>query len=324
MDCEGQMPSEENITRPISLISRGRSGTSLVMNILKGHPDMIAVGETAQMVFGVWHSLEKSKGIIRPDPILGGVDNHDARCGKAVRAAMLATFPDTGHKEWMQKPINMPWVMRHFPKAMKMPARGAWYWNAFHESFPDSRNITILRHPYDVVLSSMDYWKVPQRRAWVGIVEMAQVIDHPDSNIDYAISHDDGLNRKDWPEADVVVIGVSRSGKTPLSIYLSVLGYKAANMPIVAQIRIPPELYQLPRRRVVGLTIDLDKLLTIRRQRSRQMGMAPATDYTHPAKVADELELAERVCLRGRFRVIDVTHQPIEAIADEVVRYVGH
>ncbi|MHA3976299.1 sulfotransferase [Halovulum sp. GXIMD14794] len=183
------MPSEENITRPISLISRGRSGTSLVMNILKGHPDMIAVGETAQMVFGVWHSLEKSKGIIRPDPILGGVDNHDARCGKAVRAAMLATFPDTGHKEWMQKPINMPWVMRHFPKAMGIPARCAWYWNAFHESFPDSRNITILRHPYDVVLSSMDYWKVPQRRAWVGIVEMAQVIDHPDSNIDFAISH---------------------------------------------------------------------------------------------------------------------------------------
>lgn len=159
------------------------------MNVLKGHPDLVAVGETAQMVFGVWHSLEKSKGIIRPDPVLGGVDNHDARCAKAVRAAVLATFPDTGHKEWMQKPINMPWVMRHFPNAMKMPARGAWYWNAFHESFPDSRNITILRHPYDVVLSSMDYWKVPQRRAWVGIVEMAQVIDHPKSNIDFAISH---------------------------------------------------------------------------------------------------------------------------------------
>jgi len=141
--------------------------------------------------------------------------------------------------------------------------------------------------------------------------------------IDYALSHDDGINRKDWPEADVVVIGVSRAGKTPLSVFLSVLGYKAANLPIVPQIPIPPELYQLPRRRVVGLTIDLDRLLTIRRQRSRLMGMSPATDYTRPAKVADELELAQRVCIRGRFHVIDVTHQPIEVIADEVVRHIG-
>jgi len=143
------------------------------------------------------------------------------------------------------------------------------------------------------------------------------------SAIEYALSHDDGLNRKDWPEADALMIGVSRSGKTPLSIYLSVLGYKAANMPIVPQIPIPPELYRLPRRRVIGLTIDLDRLLGIRMQRSRQMGMAPNTDYTHPAKVAEELELAHPVCLRGRFHEIDVTHQPIEAIADEVVRQIG-
>jgi len=183
------MPSLDNINSPISLISHGRSGTSLVMNILRGHPEMITVGETAQMVFGVWHSVEKSKGIIRPDPDLGGPENHDARCAKAVRATMLATFPDTGHKAWMQKPINVPWVMRHFPKTMKMPARAKWYWNAFRKSFPDSRNITILRHPYDVVLSSADYWNVPHRRAWEGVVKMAQIIDHPDSNIDYAISH---------------------------------------------------------------------------------------------------------------------------------------
>ncbi|MSU88230.1 hypothetical protein GE300_01195 [Rhodobacteraceae bacterium 2CG4] len=183
------MPSQDNITRPISLISHGRSGTSLVMNILRGHPGMVTVGETAQMIFGIWHSLEKAKGIIRPDPELGGADNHDARCAKAVRAAMLATFPDTGHKDWMQKPINLPWVMRHFPKTMKMSARCAWYWNAFNTCFPDSRTITILRHPYDVVLSSAEYWNVPHRRAWQGVVQMAEIIDHPESNIDFAISH---------------------------------------------------------------------------------------------------------------------------------------
>jgi regulator of PEP synthase PpsR (kinase-PPPase family) len=141
--------------------------------------------------------------------------------------------------------------------------------------------------------------------------------------IEYALAHDDGRRRRDWAEADVVIIGVSRSGKTPLSVYLSILGWKAANMPIVPQIPIPPELFALPRRRVIGLTIDLERLLTIRRQRSRQMGLTGATDYTHPGKVDDELRLARQVYGRGRFHVIDVTHQPIEAIADEVVRVVG-
>ncbi len=141
--------------------------------------------------------------------------------------------------------------------------------------------------------------------------------------IEYALAHDDGRNRQDWPEADVVLIGVSRSGKTPLSIYLSMLGWKAANMPIVPQIPIPPELYRLPRKRVIGLTIDIDRLLTIRRQRSRTMGMAGASNYTHPGKVEEEIRLARQVYRRGRFHVIDVTHKPVEASADEVIKRIG-
>jgi regulator of PEP synthase PpsR (kinase-PPPase family) len=141
--------------------------------------------------------------------------------------------------------------------------------------------------------------------------------------IEYALAHDDGRNRQDWPEADVVLIGVSRSGKTPLSIYLSILGWKAANMPIVPEIPIPPALYRLPRKRVIGLLIDIDRLLTIRRQRSRRMGMGGDSNYTHPGKVTEELQLAREVYRRGRFHVIDVTHKPIEAIADEVAKWVG-
>jgi hypothetical protein len=141
--------------------------------------------------------------------------------------------------------------------------------------------------------------------------------------IEYALAHDDGRNRQDWPEADVVLIGVSRSGKTPLSIYLSMLGWKAANMPIVPQIPIPPVLYQLPRKRVVGLLIDLDRLLTIRRQRSRAMGMDGESNYTHPGKVQEELQLARQIYRRGRFHVIDVTHKPVEASADEIIKRIG-
>ncbi len=141
--------------------------------------------------------------------------------------------------------------------------------------------------------------------------------------IEYALAHDDGRNRQEWPEADVVLIGVSRSGKTPLSIYLSMLGWKAANMPIVPQIPIPPALYRLPRKRVIGLLIDLDRLLTIRRQRSRAMGMAGASNYTHPGKVQEELQLARQIYRRGRFHVIDVTHKPVEASADEIIKRIG-
>ncbi len=141
--------------------------------------------------------------------------------------------------------------------------------------------------------------------------------------IEYAMAHDDGLRREDWPDADVVLIGVSRTGKTPLSIYLSVLGWKAANMPIVPQIPIPPELYRLDRRRVIGLTIDIDRLLGFRRQRTRLMGISTESDYARPAEVGRELALARQVYQRGGFHVVDVTDKPVEASADEIIKRLG-
>jgi [pyruvate, water dikinase]-phosphate phosphotransferase / [pyruvate, water dikinase] kinase len=141
--------------------------------------------------------------------------------------------------------------------------------------------------------------------------------------IEYAMAHDDGLNRQEWPKADVLLIGVSRTGKTPLSIYLSVLGWKAANMPIVPQIPIPPELYRLDPARVIGLTIDIERLLSFRRQRTRIMGISAESDYARPADVARELAFAREVCQRGGFHVINVTDKPVEASADEVLKRLG-
>lgn len=138
--------------------------------------------------------------------------------------------------------------------------------------------------------------------------------------IEYAMAHDDGLKSQDWPDADVLIVGVSRTGKTPLSIYLSVLGWRAANMPIVPEIPIPPELYRLDRSRVVGLTIELDRLLAFRRQRSLLMGMPADSPYSNPAQVTRELELAHQVFQRGGFYVLDVTDRTVEASADEVLK----
>ena len=194
------MPSPQNITSPITLIANGRSGTSLLMNVLRAHPDVTPTGETAQIVFGVWNAVERARGVIRPDPELGGPEAHDARCAKAVRAAMLATFPEADTPRWMQKPIGLPWVLNHLPGAPDAAARGAWYWNAFSTSFPDAQVITILRHPYDVVLSAAEFWGSDHRHAWARIVDIARVLDHPDNRVGFAVSHARMVSE---PEAEV-------------------------------------------------------------------------------------------------------------------------
>lgn len=141
--------------------------------------------------------------------------------------------------------------------------------------------------------------------------------------IEYALKHDDGQNREGWSAADVVLVGVSRTGKTPLSIYLSVLGWKAANYPIVPELPIPPELYQLDPARVIGLKIDLDRLLTFRRRRTGQLGISGQTAYTDPARIEEELELAGSVFKKGGFFTIDVTDKTVELSADEIIKRIG-
>jgi [pyruvate, water dikinase]-phosphate phosphotransferase / [pyruvate, water dikinase] kinase len=140
--------------------------------------------------------------------------------------------------------------------------------------------------------------------------------------IEYAMAHDDGRKRQDWPEADVLLLGVSRTGKTPLSMYLAVLGWKAANLPLVPEISTPPEIYELDRSRVIGLTIDLDRLVTFRMRRARHMGMAAQSSYAHPGRIEEELRAAHQVFRRGRFHVINVTDIPVEASADEVIKQI--
>lgn len=141
--------------------------------------------------------------------------------------------------------------------------------------------------------------------------------------IEYAIAHDDGRNPEGWPEADVLLLGVSRTGKTPLSVYLSVLGWKVANLPLAPEVPAPEALFALERRRVIGLSIALDQLLLFRRQRSGRLGIGAGLPYANPEQVASELDGARRVFRRGGFHVIDVTDRTVEATADAIIRRVG-
>jgi regulator of PEP synthase PpsR (kinase-PPPase family) len=140
--------------------------------------------------------------------------------------------------------------------------------------------------------------------------------------IEFTMAHDDGKNPDGWPLAEIVLVGVSRVGKTPLSMYLSVLGWKVANIPLVTGVPPPSALSQLDRRRVIGLSIEPGQLVIHRQQRQRRLGAPGPSAYTDPAAIYEELRIARRVFQQGRFTIVDVTDKPIETTADEIVERV--
>jgi regulator of PEP synthase PpsR (kinase-PPPase family) len=137
--------------------------------------------------------------------------------------------------------------------------------------------------------------------------------------IEFSVAHDDGKRPGGWSLAEAVLVGVSRVGKTPLSMYLSVLGWKVANVPLVTEVEPPAQLFALDRRRVVGLTVEPAQLLVFRQQRQRRLGAPGRSAYNDPTAIYEELEAARRVFERSGFSVIDVTDKPIETSADEII-----
>jgi [pyruvate, water dikinase]-phosphate phosphotransferase / [pyruvate, water dikinase] kinase len=138
--------------------------------------------------------------------------------------------------------------------------------------------------------------------------------------IEFAVKFDDGVG-SGLREADIVLVGVSRTSKTPLSIYLGYLGHKAANVPLVKGIEPPKELFEIERAKVVGLTIDAARLAEIRAARVRSMG-APNRAYTELLEIYDELEHAAAIHRRLRCPVIDVSDLSVEETAMRIVRLV--
>lgn len=137
--------------------------------------------------------------------------------------------------------------------------------------------------------------------------------------IEWTVRHDDGREYASLGDADVVLTGVSRTSKTPLSIYLAGRGFKTANVPLVPAVTVPDELFSVGRERVFGLTIDASTLLEIRRNRVQQLGTRGGS-YTDAEVVQGELSYADDVFRRGRFTVLDVTGRAVEETAAEIER----
>ena len=137
--------------------------------------------------------------------------------------------------------------------------------------------------------------------------------------IDFTLKVDDGQNPEKIGQADIVLTGVSRTGKTPLSVYLAMFGWKVANVPIVPGIDPPDTLFMADPQRVFGLNISPVYLIAQRANRVKSLHMDEDTDYINKRKVADELEYAKRIFARGGFTEIQITNKPIESSANEIL-----
>jgi len=138
--------------------------------------------------------------------------------------------------------------------------------------------------------------------------------------IEFAVKFDDGLGAG-LTDADIVLVGVSRTSKTPLSMYLGYLGHKVANVPIVRGIEPPTELFAIDRAKIVGLTIDAERLSEIRQVRARLMRLSKSA-YSELVEIYEELEHAADVHRRLGCPVVDVSELSIEETAQRVLRIV--
>lgn len=140
--------------------------------------------------------------------------------------------------------------------------------------------------------------------------------------IHYALRHDDGQRQETLDQADVIILGASRTGKTPTSIYLSCQKLKVANVPIVRPVPLPAEVLASPAKKV-GFHIALDRLVQLRRERPRGIGMETLAGYSGEAAIFEDLEYCEEVFRRiPGLRTIDVTNRSIEEIAAWIKRQV--
>lgn len=137
--------------------------------------------------------------------------------------------------------------------------------------------------------------------------------------MNFTMMHDDGQHTVDLPRADIVLVGVSRSSKTPTCIYLANRGYKVANIPVVPGCPLPPELEDLEEPLVVGLTANHERLVQIRHNRLRSLNQGAETDYVNPELVKKEIAFARRLFSANDWPVIDVTRRSIEETAAAIL-----
>jgi hypothetical protein len=138
--------------------------------------------------------------------------------------------------------------------------------------------------------------------------------------INFSVKHDDGKLPQGMKLADLILIGLSRTGKTPLATYMANQGWKVANVPVHEDMETPPELYDVDQRKVFGLTISVESLVKLREARLKQLGLEPEARYADPVKVFEEIEWCKQFYKKHpRWRIVDVSNRAIEEVAASIV-----
>ena len=139
--------------------------------------------------------------------------------------------------------------------------------------------------------------------------------------MEYTIQHDDGRDMSELNKADLIILGISRTSKTPLSMYLSHQGWRVANIPMITGFELPKELFEIDQRRIVCLTIDAPNLAEIRRNRLERLGQNKGGDYADPDKVHEEIDYANEIFRKNRkWPVFNVTGKALEETAAEIIK----
>ena len=141
--------------------------------------------------------------------------------------------------------------------------------------------------------------------------------------VEFAVRYDDGKDPGGILRADVVLLGVSRTSKTPTSMYLAHRQIKVANVPLVPEADLPDEIFQVSPRKIIGLTINPEILLQIRTERLKSLGLGSGSRYADLGRIIEELEYADRVYRRLGCTVVDVSQKAVEETANRILEIVG-
>lgn len=139
--------------------------------------------------------------------------------------------------------------------------------------------------------------------------------------IEFAVQYDDGKDPRGVVKADIVLVGVSRTSKTPLSMYLANKLYKVANVPLVPEVPVPKEVYQKDKRRLFGLVANSDKLYTIREERLRALGLNSSAKYANVDRIKEEVDYSVQIMKDIGCTIIDVSNKAIEETAEIINDY---
>ena len=144
-------------------------------------------------------------------------------------------------------------------------------------------------------------------------------------SVEFAVKYDDGKDPRGVLKADLVIIGVSRTSKTPLSMYLANKNIKVANIPLVPEAKVPQELFQIPSKKIVGLTNTPEKLNEIRTERLRALGLSTANSgenkYANMERILEEIDFAESLMKKIGCPIINVSNKAIEETAEKIITY---